>query len=68
MTDPNAIPVIPLSAFVAKRGDSAQVLADIISIVEKAPESKWAAIEEKRAAFLSAYAQIYGSMPQDNNL
>lgn len=68
MTISNAIPVIPLTALVPKRGDSAQVLNDIISIVEKAPESKWAAADEARVAFLNAYAQMFGSITEDNNL
>lgn len=61
-------PVIPFEAMIPKRGDKSQVLAEIVSIIETAPSSKWAAADEVRMKYLNAYADLFGSMTDDNNV
>jgi len=61
-------PVIPFEVMIPKRGDRSQVLAEIVSIIEKAPPSKWAAADEARMVYLNTYADLFGSMVEDNNI
>lgn len=68
MTNVRTIPVIPITALIPKRNDSAQVLADIISIVQMVQPAKWAAADEAQMVYLNAYADLFGSMAEDNNL
>lgn len=68
MTKVMMIPVIPITTLIPKRNDSAQVLADIVSIVETVQPVKWAAVDEAQMMYLNAYADLFGSMTEDNNL
>lgn len=68
MTKVMMIPVIPITTLIPKRNDSAQVLADIVSIVETVQPAKWAAADEAQMVYLNAYADLFGSMTEDNNL
>lgn len=68
MTKVMMIPVIPITTLIPKRNDSAQVLADIVSIVETVQPVKWAAVDEAQMMYLNAYTDLFGSMTEDNNL
>jgi len=61
-------PVIPFEVMIPKRGDRSQVLAEIVSIVENAPSSKWDKYQSAEQEFHLFNVMAASSIPEDNNV